>query len=54
MQTFKFVFFAISQKQELIEQNYDHFLFQSSQITLQKLLSTLQLREFFFFSTIVI
>ena len=34
-------FSAISQKQELIEQNDDHFWIQRAQITLKKLLYTL-------------
>ena len=35
-------FFAISRKQELIEQNYGHLWIQRAQIILEKLLSTLQ------------
>ena len=35
-------FFAISQKQGLIQQNDGHFWIQRAQITLKKLLSTLQ------------
>ena len=35
-------FFAMSQKQELIEQNDVHFWTQPARITLKKLLSTLQ------------
>ena len=38
----KNVIFYISQKQELIEQNYGHFLIQRARITLNKLLSTPQ------------
>ena len=42
------VFFTISKKQELIEQNDGHFWIKRPQITLKKFLYTLQQTDIFF------